>query len=163
MSSPAHLIPDGLQPSEIVAQHLNSAPVSVENIARALGLSVRYASMGEISGEIRRDDFGYVITINSTDARARQRFTLAHEIGHYILHRDLIGDGIVDDAMYRSKLSSYFETQANQYAAFVLMPPMLFKEKAASVHNDTATLAQIFGVSRQAAEFRLKNLGLAGS
>jgi Zn-dependent peptidase ImmA (M78 family) len=40
------------------------------------------------------------------------------------------------------------------------MPPALFKERAAQVDGDASALAEIFGVSRQAAEFRLKDLGL---
>lgn len=151
----------GLLPSEIVAQYLSDAPISVDRIASALGLSVNYDFLGEISGKIERSQFGFVVSINASDAHVRQRFTLAHEIGHYILHRDLIGDGIVDDAMYRSKLSNYFETQANEYAAFVLMPPALFREQALQAHNNAAALAQVFDVSRQAAEFRLKNLRIA--
>jgi Zn-dependent peptidase ImmA (M78 family) len=151
---------NGLQPSEIVAQFLDAAPVPVESIAIGLGIRIENAVLGEISGKIERDDYGYKITINSADPYVRQRFTLAHEIGHYILHRDLIGDGIVDDAMYRSKLDSYLETQANQYAAFVLMPPALFKNFAGELQNNPVDLAKIFNVSRQAAEFRLKNLGL---
>jgi Zn-dependent peptidase ImmA (M78 family) len=150
-----------LQPSEIVALYLGAAPVPVAQIAVALGLRVEgSAGLGEISGKIEKDGPQYKITINASDPAVRQRFTLAHEIGHYILHRDLIGDGIVDDAMYRSKLGSYLETQANQYAAFILMPPALFRHHASEVHNDASELARIFSVSNQAAEFRLKNLGI---
>ena len=71
-----------LQPSEIVAQFLNAAPVQVESIAVGLGIRIENAVLGEISGKIERDDFGYKITVNSADPYVRQRFTLAHEIGH---------------------------------------------------------------------------------
>ena len=59
----------------------------------------------------------------------RQRFTLAHEIGHMLLHRDRIGDGIVDDILYRSSLSDTLEAQANRLAADILMPYPLIMEK----------------------------------
>lgn len=145
--------------SEIVAAHLTSAPVDVVEIVSALGLELGYEDMGDLSGKIEKRGDTYKITVNMRDPRVRQRFTIAHEIGHYILHRDMIGDGITDDAMYRSSLGNFFETQANQYAAYVLMPPALFK----SVYKNTKSfpgLAKIFDVSAQAAEIRAKNLGV---
>ena len=48
---------------------------------------------------------GYAIFVNKGDRyKTRQRFTIAHKIAHFILHREAIGDGIVDDALYRSGL-----------------------------------------------------------
>ena len=91
-----------------------------------LGLLVKKQSLGnEIAGQIVRDSWrngntgrsGFTIYINSDQHPNRQRFTLAHEIAHYILHRDLIEDGLIDDTMYRSSLSNFYETQANRMAA----------------------------------------------
>jgi Zn-dependent peptidase ImmA (M78 family) len=147
-------------PSEIVAQHLRSAPIDVIEIISALGLELGYEPMGELSGKIERKDGTYKITVNATDPTRRQRFTIAHEIGHYILHRDMIGDGITDDAMYRSSLGSFFETQANQYAADVLMPPNLVKAAWRGGTKSYAGIAEHFDVSQQAAEIRLKYLGI---
>ena len=48
------------------------------------------------------DGDGYRIVVNSGHNRVRRRFTAAHELGHYVYHRDLIGDGIYDDAAYRT-------------------------------------------------------------
>lgn len=44
----------------------------------------------------------FLITVAANDPLTRQRFTLAHELGHYMLHRTLIGDGLDDDRAYRS-------------------------------------------------------------
>jgi Zn-dependent peptidase ImmA (M78 family) len=151
---------EALQPSEIVAEFITVTPVDVGRLAATLGLKVTYDRLGEISGKIEKDQFGYKVTINETDPIVRKRFTLAHEIGHYILHRDLIGDGITDDAMYRSKLSSFYEIQANRYAAHILMPPGIFREKYRNGMTSPHALATYFGVSSQAAEYRIKNLGL---
>lgn len=63
--------------------------------------------------------------MNARHSRCRRRFTIAHEIGYFILHRDLIGDGIHDlgsGLEMRSKLQSSLEAQANQYAKSILMP-----------------------------------------
>jgi Zn-dependent peptidase ImmA (M78 family) len=151
----------GLQPSEIVAQYLTAAPVNVERLASALGLRILQDFLGEYSGKIERDTLGFKITVNTTDSPVRQRFTIAHEIGHYVLHRDLIGDGISDDAMYRSRLGGFYETQANQYAAYILMPPGLFRQKFREGAKTADALAGIFDVSSLAAEYRIKNLGLS--
>jgi Zn-dependent peptidase ImmA (M78 family) len=148
-------------PSEIVAQHLVKAPIDVVEIISALSLRLDYEPMGELAGKIQKNGESYKITVNSSDSPRRQRFTIAHEIGHYILHRDMIGDGITDDAMYRSSLGSFFETQANQYAAFVLMPPNLVRAAWNEGIKSFAGLATHFDVSQQAAEFRVKNLGYA--
>lgn len=149
-----------LQPSEIVDAFLTDAPIRVDQLVVALGLQLSYAVLGDVSGKIERAGKTYKITVNGTDPRVRQRFTVAHEIGHYVLHRDLIGDGIVDDAMYRSKLSDTYETQANQYAAYILMPPNLFRSKYREGVRSYPDLARAFEVSSQAAEYRAKNLGL---
>lgn len=150
----------GLQPSEIVAQYLGTAPVNVERLASALGLRIMQDFLGDYSGKIERDPLGFKVTVNATDSHVRQRFTIAHEIGHYVLHRDLIGDGITDDAMYRSRLGGFYETQANQYAAYILMPPGLFRQKYREGARTPEALATLFDVSSQAAEYRIKNLAL---
>ncbi|HEY0522277.1 MAG TPA: ImmA/IrrE family metallo-endopeptidase, partial [Stellaceae bacterium] len=85
-------------------------------------------------------------------------FTLAHEIAHFILHRDLIEDGVSDDTMYRSKeLSGYHEVQANRMAADILMPVMLVK-RAAELQSNPDLLARVFRVSPAAMKIRLDGL-----
>lgn len=75
-----------------------------------------------ISGEIKKTNGEVVIRVNRHDVKERQRFTLAHEIAHFLLHEDKIGDGIVDDILYRSSLSDELEAQANRLAADIVMP-----------------------------------------
>lgn len=79
-------------------------------MAEALGLTVNMdASLPRnISGRIVRGGngrAGYYIKVNGAHSPYRKRFTLAHEIAHHLLHRDQIGDGIEDNALYRSRLS----------------------------------------------------------
>ncbi|HTT98272.1 MAG TPA: ImmA/IrrE family metallo-endopeptidase [Rhizomicrobium sp.] len=145
-------------PSEIVAQHLTKAPIDVVEIVSALGLELSYESMGDLAGKIERKGNSFKITVNWSDNPRRKRFTIAHEIGHYVLHRDMIGDGVTDDAMYRSSLGSFFETQANQYAAFVLMPPSLVKAAYNEGIRSYVDMAQHFDVSEQAAQIRMKTI-----
>lgn len=150
-----------LLPIEIVGQYMRSAPVDVEKLADALGMTVRRELLpNDISGKIQCEAKGgpCTITVNATHPDTRQRFTLAHEIAHYILHRDAIGDGIVDNGMYRSGKSEKIERQANQYAAEILMPWNLVIKKYRSGKMTAADLAREFEVSPAVAEIRLKEL-----
>src|SRR5215217_1945633 len=105
------------------------APVKLSELGKALGLSIKAATLPVgISGEIRPspDHPGrYVIRVNRHDSPERQRFTVAHEIGHYLLHRNQIGNGITDDVLYRSTLTDRREAEANRVAADILMPSHL--------------------------------------
>lgn len=152
-----------LHPAEIVERFTRSIPVDLYGLAKALGLKtvVDPTLPPEVSGKIKREGRAYRITLNGRDAPRRQRFTLAHEIGHFVLHRDQLGAGIVDNAMYRSRLSSELETQANRFAAELLMPANLVfqlyrQENIRSLH----ALADRFDVSVDAMRTRLVALRL---
>lgn len=123
---------------EILRKYTQQAPVDVEAIAAELGIPVlRGFLSADISGVIERGSDGrYRITVNASDSLARQRFTIAHEIAHYLYHRDLIGDGIADSPAYRApnlevyantRIQPKHETQANQFAANILMPLPLIR------------------------------------
>src|SRR5947208_2156642 len=73
---------------ELLERFQISGPaVPVEEIARGLGAEIRYLSFeGEVSGMLYRDDQRQVIGVNSLQPANRQRFTIAHEIGHLLLH-----------------------------------------------------------------------------
>jgi Zn-dependent peptidase ImmA (M78 family) len=137
--------------------------VRLPELARALGVSVKAATLGPgISGEIRPtpDGVGYVIRINRHDPPKRQRFTVAHELAHIILHRDEIGNGIEDDVLYRSGLSDRREQQANRLAADILMPEDLLDEaKEAAEEKGVGDLplylADLFGVSEAAMRIKV--------
>lgn len=148
-------------PIEIVGQYMEKAPVDVEALAAALGLTIkREFGPKDMSGKIECEANGgpCSIIINATHTPTRQRFTIAHEIAHFILHRDSIGDGIVDNALYRSGRPEKFERQANQYAAKILMPWNIVIEKYKSGKKTAAELAKEFEVSPAVAEIRLKEL-----
>lgn len=145
----------------IIRSHQESAPVKTVPLARDLGLAVFVSSLGEgVSGKIFKDDggrseSGFVIYLNRAEPKVRQRFTAAHEIAHFILHREEIGDGIIDDVLYRSKLSSPVEAEANRMAADILMPWHLIKAANAAGMTDVEKLAGKFDVSVIAMSIRL--------
>lgn len=121
---------------KIIKRHQSCFPVSVSKVAADLGLIVKRSTLSAgISGEIRESDGQYVIKVNRHDSKTRQRFTVAHEIGHFLLHKDRIGDGIVDDILYRSSLSDSLEAQANRIAADILMPADLLNKSLSNASD----------------------------
>jgi predicted transcriptional regulator len=149
-------------PIEIIRDYTQSAPVDVRGLAKALHLLISDENLGpDFSGKIERDWSGaYRIAVNSLHSETRRRFTIAHEIAHFVLHRDMIGDGIIDDAMYRSSKSDAIERQANNYAASILMPAPLVGEKWRGGYQTSDVLAKAFNVSSAVAEIRIKELRL---
>lgn len=162
MSSEWHSLDQGTL--EIIEGLQDGAPIRLSAIATALGVKVIATTLPSgISGAIRPDPVspgGFVIKVNRNDPARRQRFTVAHEIGHYLLHRDEIGDGITDDVLYRSALSDRREAQANRMAADLLMPQRLIDEwmdraRSLKVDNVVGFLADKFNVSEAAMKIRL--------
>lgn len=151
---------------EILTRHSGDVPVDVNGLARDLGLTVitDHAMPEDVAGKIVRDPrnspAGFTIFINGRDNPRRRRFTLAHEAAHYILHRDLIGDGLIDSAFYRSKLSDIYERQANRLAADILMPSTAVRNFYEAGIIESEALAQRFNVSGQAMAIRMAELRL---
>jgi Zn-dependent peptidase ImmA (M78 family) len=149
---------------------VKKAPIPVEKLAAFLHAEIVLQPFsGEISGIVHRNkDGSAVIGINSRDAMQRQRFTIAHEIGHLLLHAD---ENLHVDKNFpiglRNGISGKSvdenEIEANQFAAALLMPADLIKE---DVHRLTGTdvlvairkLAKKYGVSEQAMSIRLSAL-----
>jgi Zn-dependent peptidase ImmA (M78 family) len=146
---------------KVIEKHWNSTPVPIETIISEIGLPLSYEAMGDnISGYIERANGSYRIVVNANHAPTRQRFTAAHELGHYIFHRDLLGEGVGDNRAYRTEgtnrpnanIRSIHERQANSFAANVLMPRHRLSDVAGET---TEVLAARFKVSPQAMAIRL--------
>jgi Zn-dependent peptidase ImmA (M78 family) len=152
----------------LLEQHGQSQPpVRIERIARNLGVEIRSGDLGDVSGLIVRKGDTAIIGVNSQQMRQRQRFTIAHELGHFLLHEGL--EHHVDHdyrVNFRSDLSSTAtnvdEIEANFFAASILMPKQFLDDldADAAVADDekVAELAKSFDVSRHAMSLRLVNL-----
>jgi hypothetical protein len=146
---------------DLIRSHQKNIPVDVSAIARDLGIAVWESRdlPSNVSGKLFRDakhggKSGYSILVNGKDAYVRKRFTVAHEIAHYVLHRNEVGEGIVDDTHYRSILSGVKEDQANRLAASILMP-MTHVRRLLEQNVPPVDMAKMFQVSRQAMSIRL--------
>ncbi|WP_055823282.1 MULTISPECIES: ImmA/IrrE family metallo-endopeptidase [unclassified Sphingomonas] len=155
----------------IVARHMTKAPVDLDAIFDELGIAYEPIWMDEASGSISRDGDNFIVNVNALESKVRQRFTAAHELAHYLLHRDLMGDG---KRMHRHVDTLYaqgdqpgdvifnrsHEIEANRIAAQIIMPKKLVEQEYAK-SQDVAHLASKFGVSKPAMEIRLRTLGLS--
>lgn len=141
-----------------------------ETVARAHGIDVARVDMHGPAAGLLLDDGGWVILINRRQNlyTGRERFTIAHELGHYFCHRHLRRCFVclADDPR-----PAALERQANAFAAELLMPrPHAHRviqgvlAAGGRVADAVETLAATFAVSREAAEIRLEELGyrLAG-
>jgi hypothetical protein len=151
-------------PGQIIQRHQQKPPVDVIAIARDLGVNVweMHNLPDGISGKIFKDALnggtsGYSIGVKASEGYRRKRFTVAHEIAHFILHRDKIGQELSDDEMYRGGLSTEDEVRANQLAADILMPASLIRRLRAEGHSDSE-LADLLQVSEAAIRVRISYL-----
>lgn len=145
-------------------RHLGEVPVKLGAIAKDLGVEVKLSSLPlNVSGQIAKVDGRYEIKINRHESRQRQRFTLAHELAHYLLHRDVIdgmGGKLTDNVLYRSGASEHIEYEANRLAAQIVMPENALQNAFSKYgeHLSESTvelLAEQFGVSKAAMEIRM--------
>lgn len=146
-----------------------AAPVPVEAMAKSRGCKVVTGSLHPYSGLLMRSREGTVIGVNEDHPPVRRRFTVAHELGHLLLHE---GQQIRYDLDFkvnlRSKASSegknVEEIEANFFASSLLMPEAMLEAdpRTAFIHLDDdaalETLAKAYKVSRQAMTIRLTRL-----
>jgi Zn-dependent peptidase ImmA (M78 family) len=121
---------------------VRKAPVDVEHIARAEGLTIEQRELGEVDGRLVESR----IEVNAHHSLVRQRFTIAHELGHFVMHSEHGGD-------------EHSEREADVFAATLLMPPELLRKEFAAT-PDADVLRERFQVSREAIWIVLKELRL---
>lgn len=155
---------------------ISSPSIPVETIAKKKGLNVIAYNLGaEISGVLVVSAGMGTIGFNPGDHKGRQRFTIAHELGHFILHTNSSDELFIDKeylVKYR-KDKPYTngelrqELEANAFAAALLMPKVFIAEELEkSEYADLAEvkliekLAKVFNVSVPAMTYRLTNLNI---
>jgi Zn-dependent peptidase ImmA (M78 family) len=146
-------------------------PVPVDSIARQCKVAVQYIPLDdEISGMSFIKNGAAVIVANAVHDPNRQRFTLAHELAHHILHETYLTKNVhVDTAILQrngrsSEGTDVKEVEANTFAAELLMPRTLLKRFGRVDANDDAKIAEIarqFKVSPTAMAIRLENIQFA--
>jgi Zn-dependent peptidase ImmA (M78 family) len=150
---------------------IQKPPVHLETIAKQLGITIKFEPFEEdISGVLYRDQQGTIVGVNSFHHPNRQRFTIAHEIGHFVLHEMDIHVDKGYRMVLRDSVSSQavdpLEIDANRFAAELLMPESMVRKDAEELLHDMEDesglqeLASRYRVSTQAMAFRVANLNL---
>ena len=151
----------------VEAAGIATPPVPVERIARMLDVSIRYAPLeDDLSGMAFIKGEAKVVAVNALHHPNRQRFTIAHELGHHVLHAERLRAGVhVDRVIMRrdhvsAEGSDDFEIEANVFASELLMPRQLIATEAGAFLDfddevGLASLARRFKVSLAALQFRL--------
>lgn len=140
-------------------------PVKLGAIAERLGVKVLLSTLPRgTSGQIGQEDGDFVIRINRHEAKHRQRFTLAHELAHFLLHRDriLAEGGWSENVLLRAPNQPIeVEYEANRLAYDIITPSHLLakatKDYAGPMTSEVIEdLARRFGVSTAAMEIKLQ-------
>jgi Zn-dependent peptidase ImmA (M78 family) len=141
-------------------------------LAHNLGIAVVHGMLTqEMTGMLQFEDERWTIIVNQGDSETRKRFTIAHEIGHYIMHRDLVrnrtGYGVLTDnhkyhqipQFENHRITSDHEHQATWVAINLLM----HEDKIRRMHSEGLSIFQIgnlTGCSPKAISLRLGHLNL---
>jgi len=155
-------LPDNVRAE--IEMHLSQYPVKLGALASSLGIKVLRSTLPRgTSGQIGQEDGEFVIRVNRHEAKHRQRFTLAHEIAHYLLHRDLIiaDGGWSENVLLRSGQPAKVEYEANRLASDLIIPSKLLAEATKDYIGPVTDeiiedLARRFGVSTTAMEIKLQ-------
>ena len=157
---------------EIFNDYDLSIPVDPVNLAKQQNISVFARSFKilndeKVLGAIKKENGSYKIFVDKKDPINRQRFTIAHELGHYFLQHLKTSDELVSlyrsDGLGRDKV----EKEADYFAGCILMNKYfvkknfeILKDMGSDSRGIISELAQIFKVSQLAMRVRLKELKL---
>lgn len=140
---------------------VDSPPIPLLDIVSSYGIEISYADFSDVphGNEIA----GFIdleknkIVVNEDDSPNRQRFTIAHELGHFIMHQNYIKDGKKYNVLLRMPLKNHNytpeEQEANCFAASLLVPKMLLESYSELPNGISASL---FAVSEDVIKYRKK-------
>lgn len=134
-------------------------PIPVDKIAKHVGYSCHYflpdKKTADIAGAVNHEK--KKIYVNKNDPLERITFTIAHEVGHIVLHSK---DGDFVDYRRRDSSTNPKELEADSFAGNLLMPEAIFLKQWEILGGNFKDLASFFGVSKSAIGVRANNLGI---
>jgi len=142
------------------AAGITRAPISLRDVVSFLNLSLverRREPFGSEAALVALGD-GHAIELHGAAGERRLRFTIAHEIGHFLLHS---GRVVSERGGATNRATARLEHEADLFAAELLMPEHLMRQAVLEDGADARRLADRFDVSAQAMSLRLRRLGLA--
>ncbi len=148
-------------------QGIQTTPLDIKSvIEHVFHIKICETDLGKsVSGFLEKIGNSWVIYINKYENEYRKRFTLAHELGHFISHKDNYASGAIikDQIFFRDENTDEKEQQANNFAAELLMPEDEFKNFIEKGDNTILKLADRFQLSTAAVRYRAYKLGLISS
>lgn len=152
---------------KIYKKYASSIPFDVISFAQDLGIEVLESDQLEKTTRGYIKEFSnnkMVICVNKNNYFNRKRFTIAHELGHYFLHRSALSKIRIDaedyEPMYHDETLDQQEKDANDFGASILMPQEPFTKLWNQKDYPVEAMAKYFLVSELAIETRAKFLGL---
>src|SRR5882672_6293278 len=150
-------------PEQLLDELGISAPqeIDVEVIAEHCGATVVYEPLQTCEARVIGVEDRAIITVNRNSIRSRQRFSAAHELGHWIYDRGVVAIACRDAPMQASWSGGDRETRANWFAADLLLPRAMFvplAKKRNSSFETVESLSEVFQTSLTATAIRLVQL-----
>lgn len=141
-----------------------SPPIPVIEIAEGEGLSISSTSMDDLNSNGKIACAALILSskailVEKNDSIQRKRFSVAHEIGHYLMHHAQLERNPDLGIIYRAPIereTDPLEQEANFFAAHLLVPTEMLKYWH-SITQSQQELATIFSVSMEVIGWRLKN------
>ena len=148
-------------------------PIDISHIIRTETIQIEERFLeDELSGLLIIQGGAKLIGVEHSHSEERKRFTLAHELGHYVLHSN-DSKMFVDTAIFKRQIEGGYTTreermerEANNFAANILMPEIIVYREVSNFYkdlndeNNIAALARKFEVSTAAMTYRLINIGI---
>jgi Zn-dependent peptidase ImmA (M78 family) len=145
--------------------YIEEPPINIYELAGNYGLEIEEtefsSEFAHVSGFITQDGGVPRLMVNASDAQNRKNFTVAHELGHWILDKDMLTADPKIGVLFRIPLGKLnadpIEKRANTFAANLLVPEDMLLEKQ-KFTTSPKELARLFGVSEEVIGYRLKHL-----
>lgn len=136
--------------------------IDIEAIAFDSGIDVHYRTLDGCEATLVGFGNKAIATVSPSSSRGRERFSVSHEIGHWLLHRGKSFRCRADDIVQNYGADIRLEKDADEFASHLLMPTSIFRPIANATKklglNDLQKIAELFNVSMQAASIRLAKL-----
>lgn len=145
---------------------IEAPPVDVNKILANLGINLLpYAFPEKVSAVLLKENNMLVVGVNNTHHPNRQRFSIAHEIGHYLLghYKDVfvdmseISEGRFD--AFDTEHNKVQEQEANYFAGELLMPSVMLKKDFIKLRN-VEEIAKLYKVSKDSLWIKMLKLKL---
>lgn len=141
---------------------ITQAPIDVDTVAKALGFKVvPFDFPNQRKGMVVIEQGIKAIGVNKNHPKSLQRYTVAHELGHYLNGHSHYENELIDDETRFHDHHFQQEREADLFAAELLMPKDFLEKDLAEIGLDIQKLLEKYQVSEQAMWIRLTSLNLA--